>query len=159
MRRTGKKALIQLQFESETPFDISGASSDGYSRSNEFSFEINAEVVEGVSGYNEKYGETIPVGQTAWAANVKSFYNHSAGEVNAYLRLMTTRQHDPDNNWDYDFSYKLIVMPDGNRAGYEKWTLSNAVIKNYAPDTPHDDIMTLAAEFTGGKWAFETISA
>jgi hypothetical protein len=159
MRRSGKKALIKIQFETETPFDISGASSDGYSRSNEFSFEISAEVQEGVSGYNEKYGETIPIGQTAWSASIKSFYNHANGEVNAFLRTMFTRQHDPDNNWDYDFSYKLIIMPDGDRLGFEMWTLSNAVIKNYAPDLPHGDIMTLAAEFSGGKWSFTTITA
>ncbi len=158
MRRSGKKALIQIQFEAETPFDISGASSDGFSRSNEFSFEINAEVAEGVSGYNEKYGETIPIGQSAWSASIKSFYNHAIGEVNEFLRTMFARQHDPDNNWDYDLSYKLIIMPDGNRAGYEKWTLHNAVLKNFAPDMPYDDIMTVGAELSGGKWAFETIA-
>ncbi len=157
MRRSGKKALIQIQFEEDTPFDISGVSSDGASRSNEFSFEITAEVKEGVSGYNEKFGESIPVGQSAWSAKVKAFYNHAIDEVNRFLSVMFTNQHDPDNNWDYAQSYKLIIMPDGDRSGYEKWTLYHAAIKNYAPDLPHDDIMTLAAQFNGGKWTCETI--
>lgn len=158
MRRTGKKALIQIQFESDTPFDISGLSSDGASRSNEFQFEIAGEVKEGVSGYNEKFGESIAVGQSSWSASVKSFYNHAVGEVNAYLRTMFIRQNDPDNNWDYAQSYKLIIMPDGNRSGFEKWTLHNAVIKNYSPDLPHDDMMVVSAPFSGGKWICETIA-
>jgi hypothetical protein len=159
MRRSGKKALIQLQFDSDTPFDISGLSSDGYSRSNEVSFEITGEVKEGVSGYNEKYGETIPIGQSAWSASVKSFYNHVAGEVVDALEQMFTRQHDPDNNWDYSQSYKLIIMPDGNRSGFEKWTLSNAVIKKEpTPMIPYDDIMTIAVDFSGGKWQRERIA-
>lgn len=158
MRRSGKKALIQIQLDAETPFDISGVSTDGTSRSNEFSFEIAGEVQENVSGYNEAFGESVPVGQSAWTASVKSFYNHAVGEVNRFLRTMFSNQHDPANNWDYSQSYKLIVMPDGNRSGFEKWTLYNAVIKNYAPDTPHDDMMALNAQFSGGKWACETIA-
>lgn len=158
MRRSGKKALIQIQLNSETPFDISGVGSDGFSRSNEFAFEISAEVQEGVSGYNEAFGESVPVGQSSWSASVKSFYNHVVGEVNRYLRTMFSNQHDPANNWDYATAYKLIVMPDGNRSGFEKWTLYNAAIKTYSPDTPHDDMMTLSAEFSGGKWACETIA-
>ena len=158
MRRSGKKALIQLQFDIEDPFDISGLSTDGHSRSNEFSFEIAANVAENVSGYNEKYGESIPIGQTNWTASIKSFYNHAADEVNVYLHTMFTRQHDPDNNWDYARSYRLIIMPDGDRSGFERWTLYNAVIKNYAPDIPHDDIMTLAGQFSGGQWLRETIA-
>lgn len=158
MRRSGKKALIQIQFDTDEPFDISGLSTDGYSRSNEFSFEITADVKENVSGYNEKYGESIPVGQSAWSASVKSFYNHAAGEVVDYLKTMFNRQHDPDNDWDYGQSYRLIIMPDGERSGFERWILSNAVIKKApAPLMPFDDIMTIGVDFSGGKWSNETI--
>lgn len=163
MRRTGKKALIQLvQDYVATPFDLSGLSSDNFSRSNEFSFEITAEVQENVSGYNETYGESIPVGQSAWTASIKSYYNHAAGEVNAVLRAMVLAQHNADtnsaNDWNYSPAYALVIYPDGNKSGFEKWTLDNAVIKNYAPDMPHDDIMTLSAQFSGGKWTCEIVA-
>jgi hypothetical protein len=155
MRRSGKRALIQMQFADEEPFDISGLTTDGFSRSNEFSFEINAEVQEGVSGYNEKHGETIPIGQGAWSASIKSFYNPANAEVNARLLTMFMQQNDPDYEWAYGQAYTLIVMPDGEDIEREKWTLFNVVLKNYAPDLPHDDIMTLAAEFSGGAWGFD----
>lgn len=163
MRRSGKKALIQLFSQaSETPFDLSGVSSDGFSRSNEFKFEIVGEVKENVSGYNETYGESIPVGQSAWTADIKSFYNNGSEEVNAVLASMFSTQHNADTNsgneWYYSNYYSLVIMPDGNKAGHEKFTLSNAVIKNYAPDMPHDDIMTLSAQFSGGKWLREIIA-
>jgi len=162
MRRSGKKALIQLAQSYGTTFDLSGLSNDNYSRSNEFKFEISAEVKEGVSGYGETYGESIPIGQSAWTADIKSFYNHAAGEVNTVLINMFTNQHTADTNWGaewgYTSAYSLIIMPDGNVSGKEKWTMYNAVLKNYAPDMPHDDIMTLSAQFSGGKWTRELIA-
>jgi len=157
MRRSGKKALIQLKFESQT-IDLSGTSGDGSSRSNEFQFEISGEVQENVSGYNERFGESVPVGQTSWTASIKSFFNHATGEVNEWLSTMFDRQHNPEYYWVYHQGYSLVIMPDGNRSGYEKFTLSNAVIKNYAPDLPHDDIMTLSAQFSGGTWSRELIA-
>jgi hypothetical protein len=157
MRRSGKRALIQMQFADEAPFDISGLTADGFSRSNEFSFEINAEVQEGVSGYNEKHGETIPIGQGAWSASITSFYNPANAEANAYLWQMFTRQNDPDYDWEYGQAYRLIVMPDGEDIDHEIWTLRNAILKNYVPGLNQDEVMTLAAEFSGGMWACELI--
>lgn len=158
MRRSGKRALIQLVLDAETPFDLSGLSSDNISRSNEFSFEITGEVQEGVSGYNEPYGESVAVGQSSWTASIKAFWNHLPTEVNAVLAEMFDAQHKPDRTQDYWDAYRLIIMPDGNRSGFEKWTLSNAVIKNFAPDMPHDDMMALNAQFSGGKWSRERIA-
>lgn len=158
MRRSGKKALIQLEQNYVTPFDLSGVSSDGHSRSNEFQFEISAEVKEGVSGFNERFGESVPVGQTSWTASIKVFYNHVVTDVNRVLSEMFERQHDPANEWAYAQSYRLFIMPDGNRSGFEKWTLHNAVIKNYAPDMPHDDIMTVSVQFSGGTWQLDHIA-
>jgi hypothetical protein len=158
MRRSGKRALIQLEQNWESTFDLSGLSTDGISRSNEFKFEITGEVVENVSGFNEKFGETVPVGQSAWTANIKVFYNHVQTEAPAVLATMFSNQHDPATNLSYDGAYRLVIMPDGNVSGYEKYTLYNAVIKNYAPDTPHDAVMTLDATFSGGKWVRELIA-
>jgi hypothetical protein len=157
MRRSGKRALIQLEQNWTTTFDLSGLSSDGVSRSNEFQFEIAAEVKEGVSGYNEKFGESVPIGQSGWTASIKSFFDHRPAEINKVLRQMFEYQHNADVRESYDHAWRLIVMPDGNVSGYEKWTLHNAVIKTYAPDFPHDDIMTLAAQFSGGKWQCDII--
>lgn len=158
MRRSGKRALIQLAMDNEAPFDLSGLSSDNTSRSNEFSFEITGEVKEGVSGYNEAYGESVAVGQSSWSASIKSFWNHLPTEVNTVLAAMFNVQHKPESTQDFWDAYRLIIMPDGNRSGFEKWTLEHAVIKNYAPDFPHDDIMTLGAQFSGGKWTREVIA-
>lgn len=149
MRKSGKKALIQLIRGAGTPFDISGVDSDGRARANAFSFAIEGNVVEGM-GYNEDYVESIPTGQSTVSADITTFYNAVSNEVNDFLWTMYEETHQVADCADRQ-EYTLVIMPEGDCSGKERWEFSWAVIGSFNVEIPFDELMTVQAPFTG--WA------
>lgn len=148
LRRSGKKALIQLTVSGGTAFDISGVDTDGRSRANAFEFTIAGTIAE-ANGYNQPYTEPVPVGQSAVSGSMTIFYNAAASEVNEYLWEMYEAQHDPESCTDVA-AYTLTILPEGKCTGKEQWTITGCVIEELAIKMPHDDIMTI--EFSWRGW-------
>ena len=155
MRRSGKRALIQLQRGTDTPFDVSGLSTDGHSRANEFSFQIEANTAEAL-GYNESWTETVPTGQSKWIAALTVFYNCTPGEVNEYLWTMWGEQHDTAACADPQ-EYTLFIMPEGDCEGRERWTGARVVLKSLDFPLPHSNVMVIKLAFAGWTMTREII--
>lgn len=141
LRKSGKKALIQLTEALGAPFDISGVDTDGRSRANSFEFSIAGTIAES-NGYNQPYTEPVPVGQSAVSGSLVVFYNSAASDVNEYLWELYEAQHDPEDCEDVA-EYTLDIFPEGDCEGKEQWSMSNFVIENLDIKMPHDEIMTV----------------
>lgn len=144
---SGKRALIRIIPPTGVAFDASGVSADGRARANEFSFSIQAQVVE-VDGYNQAYTEPVPVGQSKVSGSMTLFYNQAANEANAVLETLYVAQHAPDD-CDDPAAYALDIMPEGECVGKELWHVSAFVVENLELPMAHDGVLVISFNWHG----------
>lgn len=160
LRKSGKNALIQLvevlSGVEQTPFDISGVGTDGRSRANAFSFTIEGTVVD-ADGYNQPYTEPVPVGQSKVSGSLTVYYNVEADDVNDLLWEIYEGQHDPESCTD-PVSYTIKIMPEGNCADKELWSITQFVIENLDIQMPYDNLMMIALNWRAWVPTRSTIS-
>jgi len=139
-RTSGRNALIRIALPDGTLFDASGVSIDGRARSNKFTFEIRATLIE-TGAFNQMFVEPHMVHGTV-AGTLMLFYNNAPAEANVVLETLRRAQHQATSCTDAGAA-TMYVYPTGLCNCRERWRLRKVVFQNVALNVASADVMVL----------------